>query len=52
MRCSMTLAATGDLPKDPSVLRTIVRESDQNVGVYASVAGEGSVEVGDPIEVS
>ena len=51
MRCSMTLAATGDLPKDPSVLRTIVRDSDQNLGVYASVAGAGSVKVGDPVEV-
>jgi MOSC domain-containing protein len=52
MRCSMTLAATGDLPKDPSVLRTIVRESGQNVGVYASIVGEGGVKVGDPVEVS
>jgi len=51
MRCSMTLAATGDLPKDPSVLRTIVRDSDQNLGVYASVAGAGTVKVGDPVEV-
>jgi len=52
MRCSMTLAATADLPKDPSVLRTIVRDSDQNLGVYASVAGAGSVKVGDPVEVA
>ena len=48
MRCSMTMQQTGDLPKDPSVLRTIVRDSDQNLGVYASVAGPGSVKVGDP----
>jgi uncharacterized protein YcbX len=51
VRCSMTIAAQADLPKDPSVLRTIVRDSDQNVGVYASVAAPGAVRVGDPVEV-
>jgi len=51
VRCVMTTLPQGDLPKDPSVLRTIVRESDQNVGVYASVTGPGTVKVGDPVEL-
>lgn len=52
VRCSMTTQPQDDLPKDPSVLRTIVRASAQNVGVYASVIESGTVRVGDPIELS
>lgn len=51
VRCSMTLQPQGGLPKDPSVLRTIVRESDQNVGVYASVVAGGRVRVGDEVRI-
>jgi hypothetical protein len=50
-RCSMTLQAQGDLPKDPSVLRTIVAEADQNLSVYATVAETGAVRVGDAVAV-
>ena len=49
-RCSMTTQPQGDLPKDPTVLRTIVRHADQNVGVYASVLRPGRVGVGDAVE--
>jgi hypothetical protein len=51
VRCSMTIQAQGDLPQDPSVLRTIVRQSNQNVGVYANTLSPGSVRVGDPVEL-
>ena len=51
VRCSMTIQPTGDLPKDPSVLRTIVGASDQNVGAYASVQRPGAVRIGDPVEL-
>jgi uncharacterized protein YcbX len=51
VRCSMTIQAQEELPQDPSVLRTIVRGAAQNVGVYATVVSEGTVRVGDPIEV-
>jgi len=40
-----------DLPQDPSVLRTIVRHSNQNVGVYANVRSPGSVSIGDTVEL-
>lgn len=49
MRCGMTMHAQGDLPRDPTVLRSIVREADQNLGVYASVESPGRVHRGDPV---
>jgi uncharacterized protein len=52
VRCSMTTQPTGDLPKDPQVLRTIVRDAEQNVGVYAGVATAGPVAVGDVVELT
>ena len=51
VRCSMTVQQTEDLPEDPKVLRTIVRESNQNVGAYARVAKAGRVRVGDSVEL-
>ncbi len=49
MRCGMTMHAQGDLPREPAILRSIVREADQNLGVYASVESPGSVRQGDPV---
>jgi uncharacterized protein len=51
MRCGMTTQATDELPKDPLVLRTIVRDADQNLGVYATVEEPGKVAVGDRVEL-
>jgi len=51
MRCSMTTQPVEDLPKDPSVLRTIVRDANQNLGVYATVEQAGPVAVGDLVEL-
>ncbi|MGH7788622.1 MAG: MOSC domain-containing protein [Candidatus Binatia bacterium] len=51
MRCSMTTHAVGELPKDASVLRTIVRDAKQNVGVYATIETAGAVAVGDAVEL-
>lgn len=48
-RCAMTTHAQAELPKDPSVLRSIVEAADQNLGVYASVIQAGEVRVGDPV---
>lgn len=51
VRCGMTMQAQADLAKDPSVLRTIVKDADQNLGVYASVITTGQVSEGDRVEL-
>ena len=38
------------LPKDPRVLRTIVKVG-QNLGLYANVETPGRVSIGDPVEL-
>jgi uncharacterized protein YcbX len=50
-RCGMTTHPQKDLPKDPSVLRSIVKEANQNMGIYASVVTRGRVSIGDPVEL-
>jgi uncharacterized protein YcbX len=50
-RCGMTIQAQAALEKDPSILRTIVRDADQNLGVYASVVSPGEIKVGDLVEL-
>jgi len=50
-RCGMTTHPQKDLPKDPSILRTVVKEGNQNMGVYASVISGGQVNVGDEVEL-
>ena len=51
VRCGMTIQAQAGLEKDPSILRTIVKDADQNLGVYASVTVAGGVKVGDTVEL-
>jgi uncharacterized protein YcbX len=51
VRCGMTTRATAHLPKDTTVLRTIVRDAGQNLGAYFSVADPGRVSVGDALEL-
>lgn len=51
-RCVMvTREVTADIPADRAVLRHVVRELDQNVGVYATVATPGTIAVGDDVTV-
>jgi hypothetical protein len=50
-RCVMTTLPQDGLAKDPSVLRTIVRDAAQNVGVYATVAAPGRIAAGDAVEL-
>ena len=52
IRCAMPMHAQADLPRDASVVRTIVRDSNQCVGLYGSVATPGRITNDDPVEVS
>ena len=50
-RCGMTSHPQAELPKDPSILRSIVRDAEQNLGIYASVLTTGIVSTGDRVEL-
>ncbi len=51
-RCvAVTREFSADLPADRRVLRHVVKDLDQNVGVYATVVSGGPVVVGDPVEL-
>ncbi len=51
-RCVMvTRAVGGTVPADRSILRHIVRDLDQNLGVYATVVRPGAIRAGDSVEV-
>ena len=51
MRCGMTMQAQRDLPKDSTVLRSIVKDAHQSLGIYASVITTGTVNQGDTVEL-
>ncbi len=50
-RCVMITHGFDDLPQDPGLMRTVVRDANQNVGVYARVERPGRIAVGDAVEV-
>ncbi|MGD9602619.1 MAG: MOSC domain-containing protein [Gammaproteobacteria bacterium] len=48
-RCGMTVRPQAELPFDKTILRTIVREGEQNLGVGAHVRQAGTIRAGDPV---
>jgi uncharacterized protein YcbX len=51
-RCVMTTHAQEDLPVDRDILRTVLAQNDEIVGVYGVVRRDGIVRVGDEAELS
>ena len=50
-RCSMTTRGFDDLPDDPGIMRSLVKNAGGNLGMYASVPEGGSISVGDTVEL-
>jgi len=51
-RCGMTTRPQGDLKYDSAILRTIVRETGQNLGVGVHCSGPGEIREGDAVQLS
>ena len=51
-RCIMTTHGFGELPRDPGIMRTMVRECGGELGVYATVKTQGSVTLGDRVSMA
>lgn len=51
-RCGAVTRAQPEFDADKSILRTVVREADQNVGIYGLIAAAGEVRAGDAVYVS
>ncbi len=50
-RCGMTTREQPGLRFDKTMLRTIVKEAEQNLGVYGVVGQPGDIKVGDDVEL-
>ena len=48
-RCGAIARAQAGLPMDKTILRTVVKHADQNLGVYGETAVGGDIRVGDPV---
>jgi uncharacterized protein YcbX len=50
-RCVMITHGFDDLPKDAALMRAVVRDANQTIGIYARALGQASVALGDPVEL-
>lgn len=52
VRCGMTVRPQADIEYDKSILRTVVKEGDQCLGVGAHVRVSGEIKQGDAVELN
>ena len=52
VRCGMTVRPQADIKYDKSILRTVVKEGDQCLGVGAHVRVSGEIKQGDAVELN
>ena len=52
VRCIMTTHPQMELPQDSNIMKTMLRESNKNLSIYASVETEGHAKVGDMLGFS
>ncbi|MEO8629722.1 MAG: MOSC N-terminal beta barrel domain-containing protein [Betaproteobacteria bacterium] len=50
-RCGAVTRAQPNFPADKTILRTVVKDADQNVGVYGLIASPGTLRVGDVVYI-
>jgi len=51
-RCVMTTHGFADLPRDPGIMRAIVKEAGGSLGLYAAIDTPGGVRVGDTVRLT
>jgi uncharacterized protein YcbX len=49
VRCVMTTREHAGLPRASQIMRTLVRETKQNLGIYADAVTHGEIKVGDSV---
>jgi uncharacterized protein YcbX len=49
IRCGAVTREQQSLPFDKTLLRTIVKETDQNLGIYGDIIGAGQIKAGDSV---
>lgn len=51
-RCGAITRAQQGFPFDTTMLRTVVKEAEQNLGIYGNILSESIVRVGDPVNTA
>jgi uncharacterized protein YcbX len=49
-RCGAITRRQKDLPFDKSMLRTVIKEAEQNLGIYGSILADGVIHIGDQVK--